>query len=100
MTRIAHFIRALSISKDNVRSYSSKKGTHFIKNEIKQIRNSKVYKKPHVMNYQDTIGKAYAKVLNKNSKKNIKYVTNDEYVMNIEDDNWLTEKAIQHAFKN
>lgn len=100
MTRIAHFIRALSISKDNVRSYSSKKGTHFIKNEIKQIRNSKVYKKPHVMNYQDTIGKAYAKVLNKNSKKNIKYVTYHEFLIDTDDDKWLTEKSIQHAFKN
>ncbi len=99
MTRMASFIRALSISKDISRGYSSKKGKNFVKNEAKKIRTSKVYKTPFV-NYQDSIGRAYAYQLNEKYGKNIKYVTNDEYVMNIEDDNWLTEKANEHAFKN
>ena len=38
--------------------------------------------------------------LNKEQGKNIKYVTQDEYIRDIEDDKWLTEKANEHAFKN
>ena len=99
MTRMASFIRALSISKDISRSYSSKKGKNFVKNEAKQIRNSKIYKYT-VINYQDTIGKAYAKKLSETNGKNIKYVTHNEYLRDIEDNEWFTQKANEHAFKN
>lgn len=100
MTRMANFIRALSISKNIVRDYSSKKGKIFVKNEAKKIRSSKVYKTTPYINYQDTVGKAYAYQLNKEQGKNIKYVTQDEYLKDSEDDKWLTEKANEHAFKN
>jgi hypothetical protein len=99
MTRMASFIRAFSVSKDISRGYSSKKGKNFVKNEAKQIVNSKVYKKSYI-NYQDTIGKAYAKQLNENNVKNIKYVTQDQYFRDIDEDEWFTKKANEHAFKN
>ena len=79
----------------NLRKYSSfKPGKTWVKNQSKQIK--------HKINYQDTIGKAYANQLNKDYNKNYNFVTSSTYneLMNEEDDKYFTQKALDHAYKN
>ena len=100
-------IRRASIALQQCRAYSSKKSKVIIKNEGKQIRNLKIYN-PNTPCYQDKVGKAYANYLNKTHGTNYKY--NSVYQYNKSepfyykdktgDDEYLTQKAIEHAFKN